>query len=72
MKLTVVKPKKAIKKLQKAGFVIDRQTGGHIILLHPTSTRRVTVAFHNKDLKRKTLYNILKQAGLSVQEFNRL
>ena len=72
MKLTTVKPKIAIKKLQKANFIIDHQTGGHIILLHQVSKRRITVPFHNKDLKKKTLYNILKQAGLSIAEFNDL
>jgi len=72
MKLTTVKPRIAIKKLQKANFIIDHQTGGHIILLHQITKRRVTVPFHNKDLKKKTLYNILKQADLSIEEFNEL
>ncbi|NGZ60700.1 MAG: hypothetical protein CV081_09400, partial [Nitrospira sp. LK265] len=30
---------------------------------------RVTVAFHNRDLKRRTLESIVEQSGLSVEEF---
>ena len=29
----------------------------------------ITVAIHRKDLKRATLHSIIKQAGLSVEEF---
>lgn len=72
MKPPAIKPKMVIKKLQKAGFSIDHQTGSHVILLYPADRRRVTVAYHNKDLKRKTIKNIIKQSGLSVEEFNQL
>jgi predicted RNA binding protein YcfA (HicA-like mRNA interferase family) len=32
----------------------------------------VTVAYHGRDLDRKTLHSILKQAGLSRDEFLKL
>jgi predicted RNA binding protein YcfA (HicA-like mRNA interferase family) len=32
----------------------------------------VAVAFHGRDLKRGTLTAIIKQAGLTVEEFARL
>ena len=46
----------------------------HYILKHPpaNATLRVTVAYHNRDLKRRTLDSILKQAGLSPEEFRRV
>jgi len=68
MKLPVIKPRKAISKLQKDGFYIDHQTGSHITLFHKDG-RRVTIPKHNKDLKKGTLKNILKQARLSVKKF---
>jgi len=38
-------------------------------LKHPDKpTLRVT-AYHNKDLKRKTLESIIKQAGLTNEDF---
>ena len=72
MKLPVLKPKIAIKKLQKAGFEIDHQTGSHVILLNSATGQRVTVAYHNKDIKRKTIHNIIKQSALGVKKFNQL
>jgi len=39
-------------------------------LKHPDNPAlRVTVAYHNKDLKRKTLESIIKQAGLTNEDF---
>lgn len=69
-KLPVVKPKEVIRALQKAGFYIHHQTGSHARLLHATDLdRRVTVPIHNKDLPKGTLANILRQAGLTIDEF---
>jgi len=71
--LPVVKPNQVIKALQRAGFIIVRQTGSHIRLIHQTeSHRRVSIPFHNKDLKRGTLKSILRQANLSIEEFIKL
>ena len=39
---------------------------------HPTHLRLVAVAFHARDIKRGTLHGILRQAGLSVEEFLKL
>jgi predicted RNA binding protein YcfA (HicA-like mRNA interferase family) len=57
-----------VRALEKAGFVQDRQKGGHLTLLHPVSRRRVTVSMHGRDLKSGTLHGILKQAGLTIDE----
>lgn len=67
--LPVVSGLDAVKALQKAGFIIRRQTGSHIILKKDKTT--VPVPNH-KTLKKGTLKNILKQAGLTVDEFNEL
>jgi predicted RNA binding protein YcfA (HicA-like mRNA interferase family) len=69
-RLPVVKPKEVIRALERAGFFIHHSTGSHYILKHPDRPGpRVTIAFHNRDLKRKTLATIVDQAGLSVEEF---
>src|SRR3972149_1931329 len=37
---------------------------------HPSHpSKRVVLPYHNKDLKRGTLQSILKQAGLSLDDF---
>lgn len=71
MKLPILKPKEIIRKLQRRDFIIDHQTGSHIILIHPVLKRRVTVAYHNKDIKKKTMKNIIDQAGLTIRRIRR-
>jgi len=68
-----LKPKRVLKVLQRAGFFVHHKTGSHYILKHPHHpTRRVTVPYHNRDLKRKTLASIIEQAGFTVEEFLKL
>jgi predicted RNA binding protein YcfA (HicA-like mRNA interferase family) len=68
--LPVVKAKDCLKALQGAGFFLDHQTGSHARLFHHTRPElRVTIPIHNKDLPQGTLKSILRQAGLSVEEF---
>ncbi len=70
--LPALKPRKVIQALKRAGFFVHHTTGSHYILKHPANaTLRVTVAYHNRDLKRRTLDSIIKQAGLSPEEFRR-
>jgi predicted RNA binding protein YcfA (HicA-like mRNA interferase family) len=63
--------RRAIRALERAGFVIRRTHGSHYILSHPDDpARAVTVPVHgNRDLKPGTLRSIVRQAGLSVEEF---
>ncbi|MDP3726799.1 MAG: type II toxin-antitoxin system HicA family toxin [bacterium] len=71
-KLPAVKPKILIKKFEKIGYVKDRQKGSHIILFHPSLKRRVVIPLHIKDLPKGTLLSIIKQAGLTREEFLKL
>lgn len=69
-RLPPLKPKDIIKALQRAGFVVHHTSGSHYILKHPDKpTLRVTVAYHSKDLKRRTQESIIEQAGLTTEEF---
>jgi predicted RNA binding protein YcfA (HicA-like mRNA interferase family) len=69
-RLPAVKPKAVIRALQRAGFFIHHTTGSHHVLKHPDKPDlRVTVPFHNKDLKRKTLASIVDQAGYTSEQF---
>ena len=71
--LPAVRPKEVLRALQRAGFYIHHSTGSHYILKHPGKAGlRVTVAVHNKDLKRRTLASIIEQAGYTVEEFLKL
>jgi predicted RNA binding protein YcfA (HicA-like mRNA interferase family) len=66
-KLPALRPKKIIKVLERSGFLIHHVSGSHYIL--KKEKMRVTVPYHNKDLKPRTLASIIEQAGLTVKEF---
>jgi predicted RNA binding protein YcfA (HicA-like mRNA interferase family) len=71
--LPVLTGRKVIKALEQAHFIVHHTTGSHVILRHVIDlARRVTVPTHNRDLKPGTLRQIIKQSGLSVEEFNKL
>ena len=72
-RLPAVRPKEVIRALERAGFFVHHKSGAHYILKHPSRPElRVTVAYHNKDLKRKTVASIIEQAGFSPEEFIKL
>lgn len=67
--LPVVSGRDVVKVLAKVGFVFDRQKGSHMILRQETSPfRRLTVPDHN-EVAKGTLRSIIRQAGLTVDEF---
>lgn len=68
-RLPAVKPKHVLRALEKAGFFVHHATGSHYILKHHQRALRVTLPYHSKDLKRRTLESILKQAGLKKETF---
>jgi len=50
----------------------DHQTGSHIILYKEGHPNPVSVPKHNKASKRGTLSRIIRDAGLTREEFLRL
>jgi len=70
-KLPVLSGKKCIKVLGKAGFYFKRREGSHMTLRRDNPFTQVIVPDH-KELDRGTLRAIIRQAGLSVDEFVRL
>jgi len=62
-----------VRALQRGGWVVVRQKGSHIRLQKhtPTETLKLTIPAH-RPIKRSTLSHILKQAKLTVEEFDSL
>ncbi len=59
-----------IRALKRARFYEYHRSGSHIQLRHPDNLNlRITIPFHKKDLTPKTLKSIIKQAGLTVENF---
>ncbi|MDB9332884.1 type II toxin-antitoxin system HicA family toxin [Nodularia spumigena CS-591/04] len=67
-KLPVISGSQCIKALGTIGFIVIRQRGSHIILVRDQPKTTITVPDH-KELDRGTLRTIIRQAGLSVEEF---
>jgi predicted RNA binding protein YcfA (HicA-like mRNA interferase family) len=70
--LPALKPRVVINALRRNGFEIARIRGSHYQLLNSASKRRVTVPSHNRDLSRATLGSIIRQAGMSAEDFVKL
>lgn len=70
-KLPVISGKQCVRALEKVDFKIRRQKGSHIILNRDDPYAMVVVPDH-KTLKPGTLRKIIRDAGLSVDEFNDL
>jgi predicted RNA binding protein YcfA (HicA-like mRNA interferase family) len=65
------KAREVLGKLQRAGFVVRRQSGSHVVLRHPNG-RQTYVAMHTGDVPTGTFRAILKQSGLTEDEFGKL
>jgi predicted RNA binding protein YcfA (HicA-like mRNA interferase family) len=65
------KAREVLAKLHRAGFESKRQSGSHVVLRHPDG-RQTYVAVHTGDVPAGTLRSILKQAGLTMTDFNNL
>ncbi len=60
-----MKPRELIKLLEENGwYEINKGKGSHRHFKHDDRANKITVPFHNKDLKTGTLNGILKDAGL--------
>ena len=70
-KLPVVSGAECVKALGKVGFEVYRQRGSHITLVRNSPPSQATVPNH-KELDRGTLRAIIRQAGLTVDEFTAL
>ena len=70
--LPILAARVVISALLRAGFVILRQKGSHVFLKNPLTGKVTSVPLHTKDLTRGLLTAIIKQAGLTVQQFLRL
>ena len=69
-KLSIISGHHLIATLARCGFVKVRQRGSHVVLkrMRKTGTDVCVVPLH-RELALGTLKGVLKQAGLSIEEF---
>jgi len=69
-KLPVVSGPEVVRALCRAGYDPFTKEGSHQSLRHRVTGRKVTVPIHaGRDLKPGIVHGILKQVGLTVDEF---
>ena len=67
-RLPNVSGRECIRALEKRGFYFKRQEGSHVILRRDDPFAQISVPLH-KELDLGTLRSLIRQAGLSVDEF---
>jgi predicted RNA binding protein YcfA (HicA-like mRNA interferase family) len=68
-RLPALTANEVIRALMRAGFYERRQTGSHVILRKEGLLRPVPIPKHSGDLPRRLLLEIIKEAGLTRDEF---
>jgi predicted RNA binding protein YcfA (HicA-like mRNA interferase family) len=72
VKLPRVTADAAIRVLERLGFGLARQSGAHKVFKNAQG-QRATVPYHSgRILKLKVLKSIIRDAGVTVEEFTRL
>ncbi len=70
--LPLISGRETVKTLGKIGYEFDRQRGSHMILRQiEYPFRRIVVPDH-KEVAKGTLRGIIRQTGLTVEEFRKL
>ena len=73
MKLPVLSGRDVIKILSKQGFKVARQKGSHVILVKESKDGKKGVVVPNhKEIDKGTLLEIIRQSGMTKEEFLKL
>ncbi len=70
-RLPNISGQQCVKALIKGGFIFKRQEGSHIIVRRINPLAQLVVPDH-KELDRGTLRAIIRQSGLSMEDFLKL
>ena len=70
-KLPIISGMEAIKAFSRAGWIPHRQVGSHVVLRKEGSKVTLSVPKH-RELKPGLLRDLIKAAGLTVEEFEKL
>jgi predicted RNA binding protein YcfA (HicA-like mRNA interferase family) len=68
-KLPVVQARQVVKALECIGFRRIRQSGSHATYRHPDGRWTIVSVHSGKTIPKGTLRKIIRDAGLTVEEF---
>ncbi|MBI2426685.1 MAG: type II toxin-antitoxin system HicA family toxin [Candidatus Kerfeldbacteria bacterium] len=67
--LPSLKPREVVRAFERMGYRQYRQRGSHLIMVKDGSSHQPVIPIHARDIKKGTLRAIIRQAGLTVEEF---
>lgn len=67
-RLANISGKQAVKAFQKAGWQVRGQVGSHVVMTKPDASANLSIPQH-KELSVGTLRALIRNAGLTVEEF---
>jgi predicted RNA binding protein YcfA (HicA-like mRNA interferase family) len=67
-RLPSISGRECIRALEKAGFVVIRRKSTHVFMRRDNPFAQTVVPDH-KTIRRGTLRNVIRQAGMTVDEF---
>jgi predicted RNA binding protein YcfA (HicA-like mRNA interferase family) len=68
-RLPAISGKEAARAFEKIGYVLDHQTGSHLILRHVDPPHRHLSVPDHRELAKGTLRGLIRDTGLTVDEF---
>jgi predicted RNA binding protein YcfA (HicA-like mRNA interferase family) len=71
-KLPRVTARDTLRAIQANGWQVVRTTGSHVHLSHESKPGIVTIAMHPGTIPLGTLRSIIRQSGLTIDEFTNL
>ena len=72
-RIPIISGEKLIKVLKKNGFILNRISGSHRILIHPIKQISISVPVHKgKTLGRGITLAIIKDAEITIEDFLKL
>jgi len=72
VKLPVSSGAEAVKAFERLGYASDQQHGSHIIMRHDSPPHRRLSIPNHKELAKGTLRALIRESGLTIEEFARL
>ena len=70
-KLVPISHRELARKLKRAGFIVIR-TSRHPVYFHAEKDLTIPIPSHPGDVPKGTLRTIVREMGMSVEEFNSL
>jgi predicted RNA binding protein YcfA (HicA-like mRNA interferase family) len=64
-----VSSKRLVRALEKLGCIATRQRGSHVTVVNHRKMTVTSIAMHPGEMKRNHIRTILKQIGISEEEF---